>query len=56
MTADVRRSTASASRSSTSGRPSRLKALEDENAKPKKLLAEAVLDNATLRDVAARKW
>jgi putative transposase len=34
----------------------RLKALEDENAKLKKLLAEAVLDNAMLRDVAARKW
>ena len=34
----------------------RLKALEDENAKLKKLLAEAILDNAMLRDVAARKW
>jgi len=34
----------------------RLKAFEDENAKLKKLLAEAVLDNAMLRDVAARKW
>ena len=34
----------------------RLKALEDENTKLKKLLAEAVLDNAMLRDVAARKW
>jgi len=34
----------------------RLKALEDENARLKKLLAEAVLDNAMLRDVAARKW
>ena len=33
----------------------RLKALEDENAKLKKLLAEAMLDNAMLRDVAARK-
>jgi putative transposase len=30
----------------------RLKALEDENAKLKKLLAEAMLDNAMLRDVA----
>jgi hypothetical protein len=30
--------------------------LEDENAKLKKLLAEAMLDNAMLRDVAARKW
>jgi len=34
----------------------RLKALEDENAKLKKLLAEAMLDNAMLRNVAARKW
>ena len=30
----------------------RLKALEDENAKLKKLLAEPMLDNAMLRDVA----
>ena len=34
----------------------RLKALEDENSKLKKLLAEAILDNAMLRDVAGRKW
>ena len=34
----------------------RLKALEDENTRLKKLLAEAMLDNAMLRDVAARKW
>jgi putative transposase len=34
----------------------RLKALEDENAKLKKLLAETMLDNAMLRDVATRKW
>jgi putative transposase len=34
----------------------RLKVLEDQNAKLKKLLAEAMLDNAMLRDVAARKW
>lgn len=34
----------------------RLKALTDENARLKKLLAEAMLDNAMLRDVAARKW
>ena len=34
----------------------RLKPLEDENAKLKRLLAEAMLDNAMLRDVAARKW
>lgn len=34
----------------------RLKALEDENARLKRLLAEAMLDNAMLRDVAAKKW
>ena len=34
----------------------RLRALEDENTKLKQLLAEAMLDNAMLRDVAARKW
>jgi putative transposase len=34
----------------------RLRALEDENARLKKLLAEAMLDNAMLRDAAARKW
>lgn len=34
----------------------KLKALEDENAKLKKLLAEAMLDNAMLKDVASKKW
>ena len=34
----------------------RLKALADENAKLKKLLAEQMLDNAMLRDVASKKW
>jgi putative transposase len=34
----------------------RLKALEDENAKVKKLLAEAMLDLAVLKDVASKKW
>ncbi len=34
----------------------RLKALEEENAKLKKLLAEAMLDNAILKDVTSRKW
>jgi putative transposase len=34
----------------------KLKALEDENARLKKLLAEAMLDNAILKDVAAKKW
>jgi putative transposase len=33
----------------------RLKSLEDENAKLKKLLAEAVLDNAMRKDIAAEK-
>ena len=33
----------------------RLRALEDENAKLKKLLAEAMLDNAILKDVNSRK-
>jgi len=34
----------------------RLRALEDENAKLKKLLAEAMLDNAIPKDVNSRKW
>ncbi len=34
----------------------KLKALEDENAKLKKLLAEQMLDNAMLRDVNSKKW
>jgi putative transposase len=34
----------------------RLKALEAENAKLKRLLAEAMLDNAALKDVVGRKW
>lgn len=34
----------------------RLKALEDENAKLKKLLAEAMLDNAVLKDLNSKKW
>jgi putative transposase len=34
----------------------RLKSLEDENARLKKLLAEQMLDNAILRDVASKKW
>src|ERR1700758_5110606 len=32
----------------------RLKALEDENAKLKRLLAEAMLDNAMLKDIAGK--
>ena len=34
----------------------RLKAHEDENRKLKKLLAEAMLDNAMLKDLNAKKW
>jgi putative transposase len=34
----------------------RLKALEAENARLKRLLADAMLDNAILRDVAGEKW
>ncbi len=34
----------------------RLKALEAENARLKRLLAEAMLDNAMLKDIAAKKW
>lgn len=34
----------------------RLRTLEDENAKLKKLLAEAILDNAVLKDINAKKW
>ena len=34
----------------------RLKALEEENSKLKRLLAEALLDNAALKDVVSRKW
>jgi putative transposase len=34
----------------------RLKTLEDENAKLKRLLADAMLDNAGLKDLLSRKW
>jgi putative transposase len=34
----------------------RLKTLENENAKLKRLLAEAVLDNAALKDLLSKKW
>ena len=34
----------------------RLKALEEENAKLKKLLAEVMLDNAMLKDINSKKW
>jgi len=34
----------------------RLRSLEEENARLKKLLAEAMLDNAVLKDLAGKKW
>ncbi len=34
----------------------RLKALEDENGKLKKLLAESMLDASALRELLAKKW
>ena len=34
----------------------RLKALDEENRRLKKLLAEAMLDNAMLKDIASKKW
>ncbi len=34
----------------------RLKALEDENAKPKRMLADAMLDNVALKDLLGKKW
>ena len=34
----------------------KLKAVEEENRKLKKLLAEAMLDNAMLKDVTSKKW
>jgi len=34
----------------------RLKALEDENGKLKRLLADAILDASALRELLAKKW
>ena len=34
----------------------RLKTLEDENRKLKKLLAESMLDNAALKELLTKKW
>ena len=33
-----------------------LKALEDENAKLKRMLADAMLDNVALKDLLGKKW
>ena len=34
----------------------RLKALEDENARLKRMLADAMLDNVALKDLLGQKW
>ena len=34
----------------------RLRSLEEETARLKKLLAEAMLDNAVLKDLASKEW
>ena len=34
----------------------RLKGLEDENARLKKLLADSMLDNSALKDLLGKKW
>ena len=34
----------------------RLKVLEDENSKLKRLLADAMLDNTALKDLLSKKW
>jgi putative transposase len=34
----------------------RLRALEDENARLKRLLADAMLDNVALKDLLGKKW
>jgi len=34
----------------------RLKSLEDENTKLKKLLADAMLDNAALKELLSKNW
>jgi len=34
----------------------KLKALEDENAKLKRMVAEAMLDNVALKDLLGKKW
>jgi len=34
----------------------RLKALEEENARPKRIVAQQALDNELLREINAKKW
>lgn len=34
----------------------RLRALKDENAKLKRMLADAMLDNVALKDLLGKKW
>ena len=34
----------------------RLRALEDENARLKRMLADAMLDNVALKDLLGKKW
>ena len=40
----------------TCRRARRLKALEGENAKLKRMLADAMLDNVALKDLLGKKW
>ena len=34
----------------------RLKALEEENSRPKKLLADTMVENAAIKDALSKKW
>ena len=34
----------------------RLRAVEDENGRPKRMLADTMLDNAALKDLLGKKW
>jgi len=38
------------------GEAKRLRSLEEENAKLKRMLAEAMLDNVALKDLLGKKW
>jgi len=65
-TADLARKHGISEATLSTGRPStaaldvseakRLRMLEDENRKLKKLLAESMLDNAALKELLAKKW